>query len=350
MTLQAALAQRGPRVAAWDSADGGNALTIVALARDRASVIARETIPRGERAAVERTLAEHGIVIGATHRECGFVWVCNDEYLVVVQLGVGIVLEALRSDLVIAGRYVRVREVEAIQSFVDRAEAGHRGVRVVLKGGDAVTFAEERIARSEADAGWIAVLGRDLAAQLGVVHRDELSGRDYQPPKQRGDADTDAFIEGLIDAYVHWDDPDRVARREAREAAVRARDAVILDLAYIESGQRGDAPMDVAVAKMAAHFAGRVERDVPDVGTFAAIHQPLPEIENGGYIALDLKPADGGTRVLELRVESPSGEHTASEVVRTGSTADLVRYLRATTLPDLLLPIMQRLTAATSDG
>ena len=236
-------------------------------------------------------------------------------------------------------------------------------MRVVLTNGDAVTVAEEhdptpefdptygRI-NLELDAGWIVMLGRDLAAQLGVVFRDQLGDREVQPParKRPGHAATDAFLEGLIDAYEHWDDPDRVARREAREAAVRKRDQVLLELAYIESGQRGDTPMDIAVAKMAAHFAARIERDVPDVGAFAEIHQPLPEIENGGYIALDLKPAASGGRVLELRVESPSGEHTASEVVRTGSTVELVRYLRAAGFPDHLLPIMQRLTDATSDS
>jgi hypothetical protein len=163
------------------------------------------------------------------------------------------------------------------------------------------------------------------------------------------DPATDALLNGLIDAYVRWDDSDRVAACEAREAAVARRDAAILDLAYIESGQRGDAPMDVAVAKMAAHFAARIERDVPDVGTFAPIHQPLPEIENGGYIALDLKPADSA-RVLELRVESPSGEHTSNEVLRSGSTAELVRYLRAAAFPGQLVPIMQRLTEATRES
>jgi hypothetical protein len=101
---------------------------------------------------------------------------------------------------------------------------------------------------------------------------------------------------------------------------------------------------------MAAHFANWIEREVPDVGTFSKIHQPLPEIENGGYIAPDLKPVASDARVLELRVESPSGEPTASEVLRTGSTAELVRYRRAAELPDQVVPIMERLTAATSES
>jgi uncharacterized protein YjbI with pentapeptide repeats len=363
MTLDAALAQRRPRVAAWDGGDLGNVLSIVAVERNDAKVIARESVPLPERSAVERRLAQHGIPIGATHRGCDFVWVCDDEHLTVVQLDAGITLEALGADLVIAGRRVEIREVAAILSFVDRDDIGHRGVRVVLINGDAVTFAEEHDPTPavdpaygrmnlELDAGWIVMLGRDLAARLVVVHRDELWDREIQPPaaKQPGDAATDAFVEGLIDAYQHWDDPDRVAQREARDAAVRKRDEAILELAYIESGQRGDAPMDVAVAKMAVHFAGRIEREVPDAGTFTAIHQPLPEIENGGYVALEIEPVEGSGRVLELRVESASGEHTASEVLRTGSTAGLVRYLRAAAFPDQVVPLIEQLTEATREG
>jgi len=345
MSLEAALNLREPRVAAWDS----DALIVLAVGRDRAEVVAREQIPRADRHAIERQLEQHEIPMGATHAGCGFVWLFTDEFLAVVQIGVGIRLEALRSDLVIAGRRVRMREVVAVQSFVDRTEAGHRGVRVVLTNNDSVTFAEQRDATrtSPEDETWIALLGRGLAAQIGVPYRDE-AGKESMPGR-RGDPETDVLIQGLIDAYTHWDDPDRVARREAREAAVRVRDEAILDLAYIESGQRGELPMDVAVAKMAAHFAAKIEREIPDVGPFKEIHQALPEIDNGGYVAFDLKPAQSG-RVLELRVESPSGEFKESEVLRTGSTAELVRYLRAAALPDHVLPVMRRLTDATRDG
>jgi len=136
----------------------------------------------------------------------------------------------------------------------------------------------------------------------------------------------------------------------ARADESRKRDAEILALAYIQSGQRGDAPLDVALRKMADYFAGRIEQEVAGSGAIAPIHQSLPELKNGGYIALDLKALDGAMRALELGVESPSGENKAVEVVRTGTNADLVRFLRSAELPDELIPLMQRLTDATRES
>ena len=226
--------------------------------------------------------------------------------------------------------------------------------------GDLKTFADGTklvavAVEAKAQPAWYrcVIVVRDARGKESTESFEWQARADTQSPAPEPTADpaTDALIDGLIEAHVHWDDPDRVARRKASEEAREARDKAILDLAYIESGQRdADTPMDVAVAKMAAHFAGRIEREVPEVGTFAAIHQPLPEIENGGYIALDLKPVAGGARVLELRVESASGEHTVSEVLRTGSTADLARYLREPTFADELVPIMERLTEATRES
>jgi hypothetical protein len=355
MSLEAALAQRGRRVGAWASSVGGDFLSIVAVEYHDAKVIAREKIAHAGRSAIERRLEQHGIPIGATCAGCDFVWVCTDEQLAVVRLGAGITLEALGADLVIAGRHVEMRDVAGVQWFFNH-DVTHRGVRVWFANGDALTIAEQHDPIDPArnldsftlGADWIFRLSQDLAVRLGVALHDETWEGVVRPPAPRSPADagTDALIDGLVDAHLHWDDPDRVAQRKAREGAREARDSAILDLAYIESGQRGDAPMDVAVAKMAVHFAGRIDRDVPDVGPFAPIRQPLPEIENGGYIALDIKPVETGGCVLELRVESPSGGHTACEVLRGGSTADLARYLREPTLPDKLVPIMERLTEA----
>jgi len=357
MTLDEALAQPGRRVAAWDHGGDGNTLLIVSVAEDDAKVISRETVAAERRSTIERQLMQHGIPIGSTDRSCGFIWVCTEAHLAVVRLGAGTSLEASGADLVIASRRVERRDVAAVQCFYND-DVTHRGVCVWLANGDAFTIAEQHDPIDPTrnldffllGVDWIFSLGQDLAVRLGVQLQDSTwKGVVRAPALQRpADAATDVLFDGLVDAYVRWDDPDRVARRAAREAAEQKRDAAILDQAYIESGQRGDAPMDVAVAKMAAHFAGRVEREVPDDRTFEVIHQPLPEIENGGYIALDLKPAASGGRVLELRVESPSGEHTANEVLCSGSTAELVRHLRAPEFPDQLLPIMRRLTDVTN--
>ena len=53
-----------------------------------------------------------------------------------------------------------------------------------------------------------------------------------------------------------------------------------LDLAYIKTGQRGELPLDVAVARMFDHFAGELERGTSDG------RQPLPALDPGGYVVL----------------------------------------------------------------
>lgn len=360
--LDAALAQAGPRLAAWDrSAEGQGRLVIVAVGRQTATVIAKERIAPEQRAAVEQRLLDSGVLIGSTFRACDYVWVVSDEVCAVVKLDEGIVTEALGADLVITGRRVKIRDVKSVVSFVDPADIAHRGVKVKLGDGSEPVIAEEvdptpsidpTYGRQnlEIDAGWIVALGRDLATNFGVPHHDELWDRTTPPLVMRVDPATDNLIESLIEAYEKWDEPARVAKRKARQAAMDARNKVILDEAYIQSGQRGDAPMDVAVAKMAAYFAGRIENEVAPAGAFDVIHQPLPEIENGGYIVLELKPGDGDVRVLELRVESPSGENKASEVIRAGTTGDLLRYLRSAQLVEQVLPMMERLTEATREG
>lgn len=357
MTLDEALSLRVPRVGVWE----GDTLAIVALERASARLLVRQMFAAEERPALEQRLVENGVVIGATHRACDFVWVFDDEHCSVVQLDVGITAEAIGRDFVIGGRRCRISDIVHVISFVDRGDIAHRGVKLRLADGSEPVVAEERDPAPsidptygrqnlEIDAGWIVILGRELAANLGVPHHDELWDRvTPAPPRPRRTSSTDAVLDGLIEAYLRWDEPARVAKREALAAAKARRDQVILDLAYIESGQRGDVPMDVAVAKMAEHFAGRIERETADLGPFAPIHQPLPEIENGGYIALDLKGRDDGTRALELHVESPSGERMAHELLREGTSSEIVRFLRSPALPEELLPLMERLTDATRD-
>lgn len=363
MTLEDALALKGLRIAAWDRSSGGaGILSIVALDRKRAEVVAQETVAKTEQAATEEKLRQHGILIGGTCRRCDFVWVFDGAHCCVVRLDHGVEAEAIGGDLVIGGRRFPVQNVRAVVSFVDRANIAHRGVKLQLANGSEPVVVEEidlapgvdpgyGRTNLEIDAGWIVFLGRELAANLHVRHRDELWDKVTPPPAapRRRDNSTDALLDGLIDAYEHWDDPDRVAAREARAQAQAKRDSAILDLAYIESGQRGDAPMDVALAKMADHFAARIERDIPAKGEFEAIHQPLPEIENGGYIALDLRPLESATRLVELRVESPSGENKAVEIVHTGTNVEVVRFLRSPSLPGTLLAVMGRLTETTRD-
>ena len=357
--LDAAIEYPGLRIAAWDrSREGDGQLTIVAIGRDAVTVLTRETVAHADRARVEERLKNRGVLIGSTYRGCPFVWVVDDARFAVVSLDKGhMVTDAFGTDLVVGGQRFRIADVQVVVSFVDTNDIAHRGVKLQLADGREPIVAEERDPGAlfdptygrqnlELDAGWIVVLGRELATNLGVEHHDELWHRVTPPARPR----TDRVIEGLMEAYERWEDPDRVAKRQARATAEDARNKVILDQAYIESGQRGDAPMDVAVAKMADYFAGRIEREIAASGPFTSIYQPLPELDNGGYIALDLKPTTGERRLLELRVESPSGENKACEVVRDGTTADLVRFLRSSELVEQLLPLMTKLTDATRES
>ncbi len=360
--LDAALALPGPLVAAWDrSCEGDGLLTVVAITRDTATVIAREKVREAERAQLEQRLTDQGIHIGSTFRGCDFVWVVDGGLCAVVKVDGGVVAEALGAHLVVAQRRVNIHNIEAVVSFVDSADLAYRGVKIQLTDGTELIVAEQRDQAPsfdptygrqnlELDAGWIVALGHDVATNLGVVHHDELWHRVRQPVRPRPDRGSDQRIEGLIDAYNRWDDPDRVTKRRARAAAVEARDKVILDQAHIESGQRGDTPMDIAVAKMGAYFAGRIDVELAPEETFATISQPLPEIDNGGYIALDLKPVAGERRSLQLRVESPSGQNQRSEVVREGSNTEIAGFLRSAELVERLLPLMEKLTEATRDS
>jgi hypothetical protein len=352
--LQAALTRPGPRIAAWDRfSANASALRIVALEGGRADVIARENIAPGKRAAIEQQLREHGIAMGATYRTCGFVWVIDERRAGVWKLGDGVTLEAGDGHVRVAGLVLRAADICEVVSFCDDDNMGHRGVRLVLDGSASVVAAEERDetprfdpsygrTNLEIDGGWIVYLGRELAAHLGVPHRDELWGTVTPPPSAppAGDPATTALVDGLIEAFWRYDDPDRVAAREEREAEKDARDASILELSYIRSGQRGGLPVDVAVRKMLDYFAGELAK-VPDTRTG---RQPLPELDNGGYMVLSL-----ANDALVLEAESPSGENKASETVRRGTPAELVAFLRSPGSVGTVVALMERLTEVVRD-
>ena len=103
------------------------------------------------------------------------------------------------------------------------------------------------------------------------------SGRDGHDDKA-----TSELVDGLIDAFHQWDDPARVAARAALAEQKEWGIQQILELSYIQSGQRGSTPMDVAIRQMRDYFAGRIAAEASPVGPLPRLHQPLPEIDNGG--------------------------------------------------------------------
>ena len=48
-------------------------------------------------------------------------------------------------------------------------------------------------------------------------------------------------------------------------------------------------------------------------------------------------------------MDSPSGENKAAEVIHDGTCAEIVRLLRSSAIATRLLPVIEKLTAATRD-
>jgi hypothetical protein len=177
---------------------------------------------------------------------------------------------------------------------------------------------------------------------------------DAAPPVEetpRSDADraTSTLVDGLIDAFHNWDDPWAAAQRDLLAATRDRGIQQLLELAHLQSGQRGSAPLDVAISQMCDHFARRIEAAAAaatSAGPLSQLEHPLPEIDNGGHVALVVVAA-GKHQRLELQVESPSAENKAAETLHEGTTAEIVSLLRASAIAARLTPVIEKLTVVT---
>lgn len=355
MTLEHALTQNSPKVAAWNrSVSNANALKLIDVSPGKAEVLVRETVSGAARADLERRLLEHGVLTGATWRRSRIVWVVGPRKVAIWEIGKGLVVEGVGATIVLQGKPLAVSELSAVVSFHDEVDYAIRGITFRLRNGTEVVAVREHdeVAAMEpaygldhllVDGGWITHLGRELAATLGLEHDDQLTGQ-VTPAPPRMTPDTERLVEGLVESFYRWDEPDRVAARAALADEKEREQKKILELAWLRSGQRGSDPLDVAISKMADFFAGRIEAEAPTTGPMDRLAQPLPEIENGGYVVLEFIAADGGSRLLELRVESASGENKAAELLRRGTNAELVRSLRSPSLATTVIPLIERLT------
>jgi hypothetical protein len=160
--------------------------------------------------------------------------------------------------------------------------------------------------------------------------RDAGAIADY---RQQGEDIARAFLK----AYEEYDDPEVAARRAAREAEDERRFVAGLDEFYIKTGQHDPSiPLDDAVSQMLRYFAGRIERETPDIGA-VTLEQPLPDAA-----VLELGATPDGKRYLLLRVARGSGR-TVSERVATGSKDQLVAMLRTSATARALVKAMQKL-------
>ncbi|MCY1004356.1 tetratricopeptide repeat protein [Nannocystis pusilla] len=184
-SVEAALASPGPKLAAWDTSRPGEAVfAIFAVSSAGARLLAQgEAADRDATAAASR---RRGLRIGACHGGHEFVWVA-DELGCVVWSRAAVRLDLTRVLLRFAGDEVALRDVRAVVSFV-ADDWVRRGVRIERIGGEPVVALDEHdeVARldptynyddfSMSDAGWTSSFGRDLAAWLGVPHRDDAFG------------------------------------------------------------------------------------------------------------------------------------------------------------------------------
>ena len=146
----------------------------------------------------------------------------------------------------------------------------------------------------------------------------------------------------MRDAIDHYDDPDVAAQREAYEREKSNRIGASLASFYIKTGQReGNEPLDAAVGKMLRYFAHRIDADVPDVGKAPTIEQPLPTLDSGALVWLDLNSVSS-VRELVLRIKPSSGK-VKSLALERGSKLRIITYLEAPHVPNLILAAIDEL-------
>ncbi|MFZ6179031.1 tetratricopeptide repeat protein [Nannocystis pusilla] len=184
-SVEAALASPGPKLAAWDASRPGEAaFAIFAVSPAGARLLAQGETP--DRDATAAAWRRRGLRVGACHGGHEFVWVA-DELGCVVWSRVAVRLDLTRVHLRFADDEPALRDVQAVVSFV-ADDWVRRGVRIERIGGEPVVALDEHdeVARldptynyddfSMSDAGWTSSFGRDLAAWLGVPHRDDAFG------------------------------------------------------------------------------------------------------------------------------------------------------------------------------
>ncbi|MFY0533482.1 hypothetical protein [Nannocystis pusilla] len=170
-----------------------------------------------DRDATAAAWRRRGLRIGAWYGGHEYVWVA-DELGCVVWSRAAVRLDLTRVHLRFAGDEVALRDVQTVVSFV-ADDWVRRGVLLERSGGEPVVALDEHdeVARLDptynyddfllSDAGWVSCFGRDLAAWLGVPHRDDAFG-------------------GAVTAIVRpepRDDIDRLAHKLAELRALGSR-------------------------------------------------------------------------------------------------------------------------------
>lgn len=183
MTIQEAIEQGQPLIAAWDESRSNDAwLGVYALPLDRAPVLlAHEQMPPDDRARRTVELRGKGVRVGATARGPA-IWAIDDGFD--LWQGNGQHVVATREAVHCGGRVVAAKDVASVTTFVDDSRC-HRGVRLDLHDGTTLVLADEHDLAPEVDptygrdmlmvdAFWASLLGSRLAQWLAVNHVNEI--------------------------------------------------------------------------------------------------------------------------------------------------------------------------------
>lgn len=177
-TIEAALAGPGDKLCAWDHESYEADLAVYAVGEAGARRLATAPIAAELREATTAALRARGLRIGGCYRGHEFVWVADAR---------GCTVWSRDRVIFHRGSRFEVGEVRTVVSYIGE-DYVRRGVRLERALADDLVVAEEddEIARldpfynwdnlSLSDAYWISGCGRDVAAWLGVPHRNDAFG------------------------------------------------------------------------------------------------------------------------------------------------------------------------------
>lgn len=188
LSFEEAIAQPGPRFAAWDITPRGDEALVSIFLIDRASggatQVASRRVRAADRDAVNATLSEAGLAVGGFDFTCDFVWVDQPTGFVVYDnrarrlLADDTHLHLLFDEVVRRGDLARV-EAFASEDLVER------GVRAFTADGTRLELVVEHALTAASDpdydrndllfeTGWCEVVGHKLAAWADVPFENRI--------------------------------------------------------------------------------------------------------------------------------------------------------------------------------
>lgn len=294
MSLNEALMRHEPRVGAWDYKSAGHrTLRVYAVGLSGAKLLAVEEVADDAREDTNDRLRRRNVRVGGTHRDQQYVWVF-DEKGAAIWSETALVAQGTSTELGVGKASVQRAQVVTIETFFDKNDIGHRGVRCVRKDGGALVVVEERdespkldptydAGNLEADIEWAYYLGQDLSLWLDVPHHDQVT-----------DDVTNAWM--------------RTVAAGCRALAPKAEQA-------------------------------------PVRGSFEHIDEPIGAFGECSDLSLRFapNPLEPEKRFLEVRVTSKSAKTTSGRWVKQGTNEDVASFLRRVRTPHLILTTMQSL-------